>query len=149
MNDEKREKELNRAFEEVSGGVTEVAGLKLRTFSFRAFQRSVDMNLRLIVGSFDEARKMPAAELLKEVATIAWMQSEPVDEVFTAFRAGDDAVREAVEYFEETGMQMDQMRPLMVEVLRVTILAREAYAETVLTDSAEEAGRGEDPPPNC
>ena len=134
MTPEKREELREAAFDEPD--VIEVAGLKLRTLSVRDIKRAELLGLRLLLEPPDKIMEIPADRVLREAVTIAWMKSEPVELVAATFRAGKEAVEEAVDLFEDR-LALDQVKSIVREVSRIVKIANAAIVELLDSEQAD------------
>lgn len=139
------------AFEELTEP-KQVAGLTLRPFTSFSWDRCVRMNVRSALESYEDIAKMPTAEILRETAMVAWMQSSPPREVAAAFSAGEEAVWIEVEEFEcqfNSRPTAGQDWLALVEEVTRTLLRAKALLFTLAdTEESKESESGETPPGN-
>lgn len=144
---EEREESRNRVWEE-DGEPLEVAGIKLRTFTFRSFMRAAnELKLSIVLCGEEDFEQIPDTQVLQEVMTVAWMQSEDPAEVKRVFRAGEEAIEEAVEDFEDrVDFRPGPIHELISEVLRVVLQAKVSWVQIIQRDESKKVA--EDAPGN-
>lgn len=119
----------------------EIAGLKLRPFTFGTLEACERLNLTLFTAA-TPSEELPASEIRRQMASFAWVQSAPLDHVLAAF-AGGTEVAEIMRF--QFGLEIGQLEKLIAEVQRISEAVKAVAVEVV-----EKPGKRstETPPPN-
>lgn len=143
MND----REHNLALGMIDNGERQIGGIKLRSFSFGSMQMAYLLNLTLFTGVEDEEgnpkhlepNDLDPAELHRQIAAFAWMQSAHVEEISDAFKAG---VADRYVLGFALGITMEMLPELMAEINRISVLVT---ASAVRVESKHSSDEGDAP----
>ncbi len=130
-----------------------IAGVEMRPFTSFSWDRCQRLGIRIALDSFEEIKGLPATEILREVALVAWMQSADVRSVSRAFAAGADEVWAEVEAWEcEFNARPDAASlwlDLVREVTTVMLTGQAVLFSISETETNKKASeKGERPPGN-
>lgn len=147
-----REEAQSTAFE-IADTPREVGGIVMRPFSSFSWDRCQRLGIQIALEKFEDIKKLPTTQILREVAFVAWMQSADPREVARAFRGGDDEVWAEVEAFEvdfNSRPDADKRWMALVQEVTTVILTSEALLfQLSETDEAKKLkAEGETPPGN-
>lgn len=135
----------------IEDGPIQIGDYTFRTFTSLSFERCQRMDIRLATAGKDTVDQMDGLSVMRDAAFVGWMQTAPRAEVRTAFSAGDDAVWDAVDEWEEAFNELDDppWADLIREVARVIVTGKLLMVKLVDTAHAKELKKdGEQPPPN-
>lgn len=112
---------MNQRDQQLAMGMIEpqtkdVAGIKLRPFSYGSMQLAYMLKLSLFTGEGKEEDEADDEEKQRQIVTFAWMQSAPLDEVISAVH--DDTVKSRVLRFS-LGISFDMIPGLLSEINRI------------------------------
>lgn len=147
-----REEAQSTAFE-MPAEPREIGGVVMRPFSSFSWDRCQRMGIQIAMEKFEDIRKLPTTQILREVAFVAWMQSADTREVARAFRGDDDEVWTEVELFEaDFNSRPDTQARWMALVEEVTTIILTSEALLFQLSETEETKKlkkeGEIPPGN-
>jgi hypothetical protein len=131
----------------------EVGGIVMRPFSSFSWDRCQRFGIKIALEKFEDIKKLPTTQILREVAFVAWMQSTDPREVSKAFQGSDADVWVEVEMFEaDFNSKPEANRRWMEIVGEVTTVILTSEALLFQLSETEEAKKlkseGETPPGN-
>jgi len=147
-----REAAQSAAFE-ASAEPVEIGGLVMRPFTSFSWERCQRLGVQIALESFETIQALPATQILRECALVAWMQSAPVRDVSRAFAGTDADVWAEVEAWEgEFNAQPDAPSKWLPIVREVTTLMLQGqavlFAISETAEAKKAANEGEQPPGN-
>jgi hypothetical protein len=147
-----REEAQSTAFE-IPAEPSEIGGLVMRPFSSFSWDRCQRFGIQIALEKFEDIKKLPTTQILREVAFVAWMQSADPREVSRAFQGSEADVWLEVELFEagfNSKPDTNARWMAIVEAVTTVILTSEALLfQLSETDEAKKLkNEGEQPPGN-
>lgn len=138
---------------EIPSTPREIGGIVMRPFSSFSWDRCQRFGIQIALEKFEDIKKLPTTQILREVAFVAWMQSADPRAVSKAFQGSDADVWIEVELFEaDFNSRPDAKQRWMAIVEEVTTVILTSEALLFQLSETEEAKKlkneGEQPPGN-
>lgn len=123
---DQRQESLTEGF--IGEGIEEIAGFKLRPFTFGSLTLCRKLNLTLFTRS-GEADDIDEDEAVRQLSAFFWLQSQPVREVLSHVRAG--TADEEIDVFAAESLPLHALPDLMRRISTISELASVATVDVV------------------
>lgn len=145
-----REVAQSAAFEAPAAPVS-IGGIVMRPFTSFSWDRCQRLGIRIALESFETIKSMPATDILRECALVAWMQSADVREVSRAFAGTDADVWAEVEIWETEFNARPDSAKLWLEIVRevtsVMLTGQAVLFAISETEASKKASANAETPP--